>query len=333
MLAPMRVGLNDIDSSSWEHPADRAALRALRAVPGLDHLLRKTVGFVGEQGIRLMFQANAVQVGPRQFPRVHRAYEQVMGTLDVQTDIPIFVSQSPLFNAGAYGMDQPFIVLNSGALDLLEDEELPALVGHEVGHVVSGHALYHTMLALIVAVGVRRLPVLADIGLLPIRLALLEWSRKSELSSDRAALLATQDVQVVLQLFLRSAGGVVARRSELDLDSYMEQVRKYEAEGGLSMLFKVLNLLDATHPFHTARAGEIATWHDSAEYRAILAGQYRRRGDAAAPEVTWSEDARSAGDHYAAELRTAVGNVTDAAKGAVSDVAEAAQAALSRLRR
>ena len=44
------------------------------------------------------------------------------------------------------GMDKPFIVLNSGLVELLDDEELRFVVGHEVGHVLSGHAVYRTML-------------------------------------------------------------------------------------------------------------------------------------------------------------------------------------------
>src|SRR3989454_11066411 len=58
---------------------------------------------------------------------------------------------------------------------------------------MSGHALYHTILVIILNVSLGALPFLAGIAILPIQLALLEWFRKSELSSDRAGLLACQD--------------------------------------------------------------------------------------------------------------------------------------------
>ena len=59
-----RRTLPDIAPVTWEHPADRAALQALRAIPGVDEVIRKVLAILGgERGIRLLFQANAVRVG------------------------------------------------------------------------------------------------------------------------------------------------------------------------------------------------------------------------------------------------------------------------------
>ena len=163
-------------------PTARRSTRCAR-IPGFDDVLRKIYGFFGERGVRLLFQANAVRVGPTQFPRVHGVFTEVCATMDWDPRPDLFVSQTPLVNAGAYGMDRPFIVLNSGALALLDDEELRTILGHELGHVISGHALYRTILVILLEFGFRNLPFLAGIALLPIQIALLEWYRKSELSS------------------------------------------------------------------------------------------------------------------------------------------------------
>ena len=108
--------LRDIHPSAWEHPADRAALAALRRIPAFDEVLKKLFGLFGEKPVRLAFQANAVRVGPRQFPEIHAKYLEVLETMDCSTQYDLFISQTPLVNAGAYGMDKPFIVLNSGSL-------------------------------------------------------------------------------------------------------------------------------------------------------------------------------------------------------------------------
>ena len=80
--------LTEIAPVSWEHPADRAALQALRAVPGFDTAVKKILGFIGgEQGIRLIFQANAVKVGPSQFPKIHSLMSEVKTTLDWDEDV------------------------------------------------------------------------------------------------------------------------------------------------------------------------------------------------------------------------------------------------------
>src|SRR5439155_48904 len=60
--------LTQIAPVAWEHPADRAALQTLRSVPGFDEVVRKIYGFFGERGIRRLFQADAVRVGPTQLP-------------------------------------------------------------------------------------------------------------------------------------------------------------------------------------------------------------------------------------------------------------------------
>ena len=75
---PDRKILTDIASTAWEHPADRAALNALRALPLFDEVVRKVVGFFGDTGVRQLFLANAVLVGPDQRPGLHELYEEVL---------------------------------------------------------------------------------------------------------------------------------------------------------------------------------------------------------------------------------------------------------------
>ncbi|NIP81055.1 MAG: Zn-dependent protease with chaperone function, partial [Gemmatimonadetes bacterium] len=42
-------------------------------------------------------------VGPRQFPDLHARYQHVLETLDAEEHYPLFISQTPIVNAGAYG--------------------------------------------------------------------------------------------------------------------------------------------------------------------------------------------------------------------------------------
>jgi len=316
-----RTVLTQISPRSWEHPADRAALNALRAIPGVDEVIRKIYGFFGERGVRLLFQANAVRVGPKQFPRVHRAFEDACATLDWEAHPDLFISQTPLVNAGAFGMDRPFIVLNSGALNLLDDEELHTILGHELGHVMSGHALYRTILLIILEFGVRNLPFLAGIALLPIQIALLEWYRKSELSSDRAGLLGSQDATASLRMFLKMAGG--GDMAEMDLNAFLVQAKEYEEAGGaLDRIFQILNTLDRTHPFNTLRAAELQRWIDAGHYERILRGEYTRRGPEA-EQRPLEKDIDEARDHYMKEAKAVVNDVVDTAKRAAQAFTEA----------
>ncbi len=315
-----RKTLTEIAAVSWEHPADRAALQSLRAVPGFDELVKKIFGFVGERGVRLLFQADSVRVGPTQFPRLNLLYADVLTTLDWPVRPPLFVSQTPFVNAGAFGMDQPFIVINSGALRLLDDEEMRALLGHELGHIMSGHSLYRTILILILNVSFASLPFLAGIALLPIRFALLEWYRKSELSSDRAGLLASQDPTAALRMFLKMAGG--GDMSQMDLNAFLVQAKEYEETGGaLDRIFQILNTIDRTHPFNTLRAAELQRWIEAGEYDRIVRGEYTRRGPGA-EQRPLDKDIDAAREHYMNEAKAVVNDVVDTAKRAAQAFAD-----------
>jgi Zn-dependent protease with chaperone function len=307
--ASARRILTQIPPRTWEHPADRAALQALRAIPVFDDVLRKLFGIFGEKPIRLAFQANAVRVSERQFGRLHRLYGEVLRTLDAPEAYPLFVSQTPLVNAGAYGMDRPFIILNSGTLQLLDDDEVQYVLAHEVGHIVSGHVLYRTMTVILLGLANRGFP-LVGIAARAVLVGLLEWFRKSELSSDRAGLLAVQDPQVAFGAMLKMAGGGPAE--ETSVSAFLEQAEAYrESEDLADSVFKVLNLLGTTHPFHVLRVSELRKWIEAGEYERILRGEHGRRGE---PEPRYRDDLAAAAAAYRRDASDFVGELTSAAR-------------------
>lgn len=292
----MPIKLTDIASAAWEHPADRAALNSLRSLPGFDEVVRKVAGFFGEKGVRQLFLANAVRVGPDQRPQLYALYKEVLDTLDWPVEPQLYVSQTPLVNAAAVGFDRPFIVLNSGMLTLLEREERRNIIGHELGHIMSGHTTYTTIAIIILTIGLNNLPFLAGVALLPFQLALLEWYRKAELSSDRAGLLATQNPDAVFTTFLKLAGGG-AGDDTISSDAFIQQASEYETGGDLAdRVWQVINTAFRTHPFGTVRTAEMKRWIDSGEYQKILNGDYRRRSDAANPPL--AEDVTDAAVYY-----------------------------------
>jgi Zn-dependent protease with chaperone function len=258
-----------------------------------------------------MFQVDAVRVGPTQFPRLHTLFTEVCTTLDWKEQPELFVTETPFVNAGAYGMDKPFIVINSGAIKLLDEDEMRALLGHELGHVMSGHALYYTMMVLLINTSSSMMPFLAGIALLPIQLALLEWSRKSEISSDRAGLLATQNPSAALRMYLKFAGGGEAK--DLDLDAFLTQAKEME---GLDSVLKILSALGRSHPFNTVRAAELQCWIEQGYYDRILNGEYQKRGSKVDQQKIDKDSAR---DYYIKETKTVAKGVVGTAKRGIKE--------------
>ncbi|HET9950117.1 MAG TPA: M48 family metallopeptidase [Longimicrobiales bacterium] len=306
--------LTDIAPRAWEHPADKAALQALRRIPVFDAVLRKLFGFFGEKPVRLAFQANSVRVGPRQFPEVHRIYQQALKTLDAPQEYPLYLSQTPIVNAGAYGMEQPFIIMNSGTVRLLEEEELEYVLGHEIAHIMSDHVLYRTMMVFLINLATMGFPIVG-LAARAVLVGLLEWYRKSELSCDRAGLLAVQDPEVVMRTMLKMAGG--GEKHEMSLQEFIVQAEEYKQGGDVvDQVFKVLNLMAATHPFYVLRVSELRAWIEAGDYDRIIRGEYPRRGE---PDEQYQEDLRAAAQAYAEGAKDFLDNVAEAAKRMGSD--------------
>jgi len=291
-----RVRFPEISSRAYEHPADRSALVALRTLSGFDVVLRRLSGLFQERRHRLLYLASGVRVGDRQFRGVDRLYADAVGTLDLPARPELYVVQHPAPNSVTLGMDEPFVVVTTALLDLLDDEELRFTLGHELGHAHSGHAVYQTMLQHLVRLS-------ANLGWLPVGYwglraliaALREWSRKAELSGDRAGLLVGQDPDAALRVHMKTAGG--ARLSEMDSEAFLAQAAEYNSTGDLrDGVLKLLNLEGQTHPFAVLRAAELRRWADSEEYARVLAGDFPRRGDDRSASV--ADEVRAAARSY-----------------------------------
>jgi Zn-dependent protease with chaperone function len=315
---PTRVPLIQISSRAWEHPADRAALNTLRAIPGFDEIVRKVAGFFGERGIRQLFLGDSVKVTATQRPKLNAMWTEVLETLDWPERPELYVTQTPIANAMAVGFDKPFVIVHSGLLEILDEEELRTVLGHELGHIMSGHTTYSTIAIILLYFGLSNLPFLAAAAILPFQLALLEWHRKSEFSADRAGLLVAQDLNTVMSTEMKLAGGK-AYGDTLRVEEFIHQAEQYELGGGAwDTVLKIMNTMMRSHPMHTVRAAELLRWQRSGEYDTILSGTYLRRGQIDADQPL-SEDYVDAAGYYGQKTRETV----DTFKEGLSDVRDA----------
>lgn len=267
----------ELSKHEYVHPADSKALAALRAIPGIDTALKKLLQVTGESAIRVMFMASAVKVTPKQCPDLHAKLQIACTTLGV--DMPdFFVQQNPIVNAFTGGVEKPIIVMHSGLLERLTDEEVLAVVAHEVGHIHAEHVLYLTAARLIEAlanVSIARLIPGAEIVKFLISAgissALLAWARRAELSCDRAALLVTQNPHVIGSTMMKLAGGTFS--SKIDYELFLEQARDFQKNYDENKLDKFwADIINAgqSHPFPIWRVSEILQWVESGQYTDLM---------------------------------------------------------------
>jgi Zn-dependent protease with chaperone function len=312
-----------ISPRAYEHPADRGGLTTLRAIPGFAPLLKAVSGAISDRSERLLSLGSGIRVGPEQYAHLHRIVTECAAILDVDPVPDLFVHRYTEANALTMGLDRPFILLFTGLIDALDEESLRFVIGHEMGHVLSGHALYHTMLYRLInlAGGLSWLPG-GVWGIRAIQAALNQWYRKAELSADRAGLLCCQDPKAALRAHIVMSGATDP--AEVNIPEFLRQARDYESGGDLrDSVLKLLNVESMSHPLAVARAAELQRWSATPDYLNILTGVYPRR-DEEAPHATWTEDVKSAAKSYKermTESEDPLAKILNDVGGSLSDAA------------
>ncbi|HYK83888.1 MAG TPA: M48 family metallopeptidase [Ktedonobacteraceae bacterium] len=269
-----------LDPAVLQHPYDRAALAALQKIPGLDILVRKFIELFPERVAYIQNVAQTVRVNQAQCPELYAQLQEACAILDMR-EPEFYVAHNPLPNAWTSGHTRPYITVTSGLLDLMTEDEILAVIGHELGHIKSGHVLYRTMALcislLLTIIGDMTLGIGRLIGR-SLEATLLEWYRMSEFTGDRSGLLVVQDPQVMLSLMMKFAGGTLFQRNQLDPQEFIKQADMYEAVDAnlLDRIYKMLLVAPVNHPLTIVRAREILNWSDSREYRDIIEGRYTR---------------------------------------------------------
>lgn len=288
-MSSLKTSLIGLKADQFRHPLDREATQALKQLPGLDLLVRNLLGPLAEQVFYLDNIASSILVSEQQLPHLHQLLVEAAQVLDL--DAPqLYVRQHPVPNAYTFAMRgrQPFIVIHTSLLELLNDDEIQAVIAHELGHLKCDHGVYLTLANLIV-LAAGQLPNLGGIIAQSLQSQLLEWVRCAEFTCDRAALLVAQDPKIVASLLMKLTGGSPTLAAKLNLDAFIAQARSYDdvTKSDLGELLKQAQTAPLTHPVPVLRAREIDRWASTNEYQRLVKNGTSRYDDKSASEGGW----------------------------------------------
>lgn len=276
-----RVKLENLNPLEYEHPFDRKALESLEATPGLSTFVKTIRKYSFDKVQKIIHTGSYLQVNENQYSKLYTIYSECCDILDFSVKPKFYLKQMYEINAYATCFADPIVVIGTGCLDVLTDDEIRFILGHELGHVKSHHLLYHDMAGIIAQIGT----ILGDMTLgiggvvsLGLQIALLYWQRMSEFTSDRAGLLACQDYNAVITTIAKMAG--VDRKSpeQLNPTAFMNQAREFEGfdYDTLDKLAKLYSVIELTHPWTVMRAAELDKWVSSGQYEAVLSRLTKR---------------------------------------------------------
>jgi Zn-dependent protease with chaperone function len=285
-----------ISSVAFRHPLDQQAEQALRSVPGFDLVARKFVEFLYERPQLVYLMGNSIQVGPRQYSTIYGLFRECVRDLDIHPEPTLFVEQNPQVNSYSLGQEHPYVVVNTGLLDLLSEAEIRTVLAHELGHIKCGHTILIQMGIWIMNMASRLSEATFGLGNIVssgLIYAFYEWRRKAELSSDRAALLVIDDLNTVMQTMMKISGGSTQYGHECSLNEFISQSESYQEldQDGLNQIYKFLLYNGASgsmlsHPFPVERLRYLREWATSEDYRQIRQGNYRRETAQGSVDVT-----------------------------------------------
>lgn len=254
--------------SDFIHPEDAAALQQMESIPGFGTLIKKVLA-VGIENLQYgVNMASTIRLSERQLPDLYRHLPPICHKLGIR-EPEFYLKMDPIPNAWTFGDTRIYITLTSGLVDMLTDEELDSVIAHECGHILCRHVLYHTV-AEWVKSGLASLGILGSLAV-PIEYALLYWSRKSELSADRAAAIVTSP-EIVASVQARLSGGPSSITSKIDLNEWAKQADEYDRIQNSGLWNKTLQLsviAGLDHPFAAVRVREILNWGESEQFRRI----------------------------------------------------------------
>ena len=262
--------LHGLEHSQYEHDFDRVALEKLESIPFLTQACQWVTTHFIERLYTVQYTGSNLKVTKENYPQLYRYLDDACKILDVERIPDLYIEWNYTINACTIGAENPIIILDSGLIDLCDDDEIMFVIGHECGHIKSNHMLYH-MMAQTINLVIDAIPG-GSLFAGGLQYALYYWNRMSEFSADRAGLLCCQNKDAMTSAFMKMAGLPIKEFNDIQTASFLQQSRDFQMLDyeGMNKVVKFLSIADSTHPWTVMRSSELLKWIDEGEYDRII---------------------------------------------------------------
>ena len=262
--------LTGLNHAQYEHPFDQKALGALESTPGLGMVGNFITKHTIEKIYTVQYTGSNLKVTKDNYPKIYEYLQYACQILDIPHIPDLYIQWGYDINAFTVGSENPIVVLNSGLIDMCEEDEIMFIIGHELGHIKSNHMLYH-MMANVINMIIDAIPG-GNLVAAPLQYALYYWDRMSEFTADRAGLLCCQDKDAAIRMFMKMAGLPLKEYNNTNYQTFVQQAADFKQldYDGMSKLIKFISIADASHPWTVMRAAELLNWINSGEYKLLV---------------------------------------------------------------
>lgn len=229
-----------VQKKNYAHPIDSKIINILD-MPGIKTVFSSAVDMMTDLNYSQII-ASGIPVNANSFPEINDIVNHCVAVLGIRRPY-VVVSSAISLNAFTVGSDEePYIILGNMLVRVMDSEKLTFIIGHECGHIAMGHVIYHTVVSTAGSFS-NAIPIIGPIVYQASSLALTAWSRRSEITADRAGLLCCLNLEEAKKSLLQLQSGFIDA-DQLDINNYVQNSKRYRRR---SMLRRVNEFIQ-THP-------------------------------------------------------------------------------------
>ena len=244
------------DGAAYAYAGERKVRRALTTARPVSMAIEATTR-AWKSAAKNDLLGTSIKVSDQQFPRAYRALQAGCTALAIELP-PLYAAPAgSRIQAQTLGTDDDhYVVINSALIDRLTDVELLAVLGNELGHIQNNHVVYTTALHYLSHDSVMFVRWIVQ----PAILALQAWSRRAEISCDRAALICTRDLRATVAAMVKMSLGVDA---QVNIDEYLAHLP--DTRKGIGRFAELLR----SHPYLPKRVQALQVFAGSSFYQRL----------------------------------------------------------------
>lgn len=250
-------------SNMYAHPIDSQIVNFLD-MPGVKSVFASAIDMITDINFSQII-SSGIAVNENSFPEINDIVNHCTSVLCIKKPY-VVISGEVSMNAFTVGSDEePYIVLGNTLVKIMDLSKIKFIVGHECGHIAMGHVLYHTIVSS-ASTFFNIVPIIGPVLYKTSAFALTAWSRRSEITADRAGLLCCEDIDEACRALVQFQTGFISAE-KIDMNSYVKDSKRYRRKDTLKRVGEFL----MTHPPLPKRIEALKLFAESEPY-------YRARG-------------------------------------------------------
>jgi Zn-dependent protease with chaperone function len=269
-LRPLAPGYS-IDVKAFQWAQDGTAMATLRSLTPLNSAARAVSDSVGRKWVETTL--NGILLGENQLPNIYVQAVRAARLLGMTHMPDVYISGEKMWDVTTYGSDKSaFIVVGTALINNFQGDDLLFLLAREIGHCRAGHALWKTLIRFLIGEQGPRKGMMAG-GILNVlnpsnliegalELPLLAWARQSEVTADRAGMLAVGNEEVARRVLFAWSLKSIPLYRQINIPAWLQQ--QVDSDDDAS---KLSEMFSSSTPYITRRLKNLSTYVASPELR------------------------------------------------------------------